>query len=102
MGEQLAVLYQFSRRKTGAGITRTRDFAASLMGGSTTQSGSCDESASKKLKITGTTYLTTTDFTMSIKVDVEKSVLEGETKLARATCAKRSRRRLNALRAQAQ
>jgi hypothetical protein len=45
-----------------------------------TQSGSSDESASKKPKITGTTYLTTTDFTTSIKVDVEKSVLEGETK----------------------
>jgi hypothetical protein len=62
--------------KTGAGITRTLAFAASLMGGSSTQSGSCDESASKKLKITGTTYLTTTDFTTSTKVDVDKTLFE--------------------------
>jgi hypothetical protein len=63
--------------KTGAGITRTLAFAASLMGaGSSTQSGSCDESASKKLKITGTTCLTTTDFTTSTKVDVDKTLFE--------------------------
>jgi hypothetical protein len=69
--------------KTGAGITRTLDFAASLMGGSSTQSSSSDESASKKPKITGTTCLTTTDFTTGIKVDVEKPLLEGETKEAK-------------------
>jgi hypothetical protein len=61
--EQLTVLCQFGSMKTGAGITRALAFAASLMGGSSTQSGSSDESASKKPKITGTTCLTTTDFT---------------------------------------
>jgi hypothetical protein len=54
--EQLAVLYQFnSMMKTGAGITSTLAFAASLMSGSSTQSGSSDGSASKKPKTTGTT-----------------------------------------------
>jgi hypothetical protein len=72
-GEQLTALYQFISTKTGAGIKITLDFAASLMGGSSTQSGSGDESASKELKITGTTYLTTTDFTTSIKVDVDRA-----------------------------
>jgi hypothetical protein len=66
--------------KTGAGITTTLAFGASLMGGSSSQSSSSDESAAKKLKITGTTHLTTTDFTTSTKVNVDKSVLEGETK----------------------
>jgi nucleosome binding factor SPN SPT16 subunit len=50
------------------------------MGGSSTQSGSSDESASKKPKITGTTCLTTTDFTTSIKVDVEKTLFEKDAK----------------------
>jgi hypothetical protein len=77
--EQLAMLYPFGSMKTGAGIKTALAFAASLSGISS-QSSSSDESASKKLKTTGTTYLTTTDFNNSIKVDVDKTLFEGETK----------------------
>jgi hypothetical protein len=70
----LKMLHQFHYITTGITMKTTLAFAASLSG-SSIQSGSSDESASKKLKTTGTTPLTTTDFTTSNKVNVDKALL---------------------------
>jgi hypothetical protein len=67
--------------ETGQTIVDTLGFADRLSG-SSSQSSSSDESASKRHKATGTTPLTqplnTTDFNPSNKVDVDKTLLEKE------------------------
>ena len=72
---ELEVLRQFSAMKTGETIVDTMAFGASLSG-SSSQSSSSDEGASKKLKTTGTYPLNTTDFIPSNKVDVDTALLK--------------------------
>jgi hypothetical protein len=74
-GKKLKVLKQFNGMSTGQTAVDTLDFAR-RPSGSSIQSGSSDESASKKLKTTGTYPLNTTDFIPSNKVDVDKALLE--------------------------
>jgi hypothetical protein len=59
----------------GQTIVDTLDFAASLSG-SSSQSSSSDEGASKKLKTTGTCPLNTTGFATTKKVDADTALLE--------------------------
>jgi hypothetical protein len=81
----LKVLNQFHYMATGKTIKTALDFAARLSD-SSSQSSSSDGSASKKHKTTGTTPFDATDFTTN-KVDVDKALLEVETKEAQAfTC----------------
>ena len=61
--------------KTGVTIVDTMAFGASLSG-SSSQSSSSDEGASKKSKTTGTYPLNTTDFIPSNKVDVDTALLK--------------------------
>jgi hypothetical protein len=60
---------------TGQKIVDTMAFGRRLSG-SSIQSGSSDESASKRLYTTGTYPLNTTDFATSTKVDVDTALLE--------------------------